>query len=198
MSKTDNSDEAMDAKVAMRKACIDWVGDASVLDLFCGDGEMRRRAWTDCRYVGCDKKMWRIGDHPRFVCDNTVLLRHIDITGFNVFDVDAYGSPWTQMHIISARRRWAAGERGAVVITDGTSMRTRFGSQPRDMAVVAGSMSTDTPATVNAALDAQRDALRGWIRRSNVSVNRAMEARSNGSGKGGNVQTYTAILFTGS
>lgn len=186
----DNAPSAYGAKVRLRELALGHVGTASVLDCFCGLGEMHTAVWRKAdRYVGCDEQEWDFTGPPRFVCNNLMLLRALDLQQFNIFDLDAYGSPWEQAMIIASRRLWGPGENGAIVLTDGSSMRTRFGGSTRSMRVHGvGLRSSD---------ESERTALAKWVHASSVNVSAAHRAYSNGSGKGGQRMTYTVVLFEG-
>ena len=54
---------------------------------------------------------------------NLRLMRAIDLKRFNVFDLDAHGSPWKQWLILLARRPMLPGERIAVILTEGTASK---------------------------------------------------------------------------
>lgn len=194
--KTDNARGAHNAKIRMRRNVLESVEPARVFDGFCGLGEMWRGAWCDAaEYLGCDERTWTPDEpHRRVVCDNKLALRALDLSRFNVFDFDAYGSPWDQMLILSHRRNWSPGERGAVVLTDGSSMKLRYGQMPRSLAMLAGT-TTDKAAT-DADSDAiQRIALTRWLARCGLTPLRQWVAQGRGSGKGGQRMTYTAVVF---
>jgi len=196
--KCDNAKGARAAKIELRRNVLELVRPSRVFDAFCGLGEMWRGVWRDAEeYLGCDERQWTQSEqHRRLVCDNKLALRALDLSRFNVFDFDAYGSPWEQMTILAARRRWECGERGAVVFTDGTSMKLRFGGLPHSMASLVG------VPTHKGATDADTDvivrmALSAWLRRCNVRPLRQWLAQGHGSEKGGTRMLYTAVVFEG-
>lgn len=125
----DNAAGLARGKIELRQWVLSQVQPARVFDVFAGiDGEMHRGAWKDAdAYVGCDAR-WdpAADDRSRYVSDFRRVLRSVDLQPWNVFDVDSYGMPWEAMLIIGARRRWAAGELGAVVCTD-SALRAKFG-----------------------------------------------------------------------
>jgi len=86
-------------KVALRRAYLPK--KAVVLDLFCGKGELYQRVYKDKAkfYLGIDNK--KIHD-PAIcrLCKNTVFVAHNDISQFNVFDLDDYGSPWMLLYLL--------------------------------------------------------------------------------------------------
>jgi hypothetical protein len=197
-AKCDNASAAHAAKIQLRRNVLGCVSNASVLDCFCGHGEMWRGAWVDAAaYVGCDQRPVQPQDPPRFWCDNLMLLRSLDLRQFNVFDLDAYGSPWSQMIVIAARRLWKPGELGAVVITDGSNMHSRYGGRCAGLQDLLGVSSSGGPTGLQAAIMASRRALRNWTKRSRVQVRKTWQARGNGSGLGQQVMVYTAIAFEG-
>jgi len=95
--KTDNS--ALNYKAELRKRFLPK--EAKVLDLFCGNGEMYRRAYKGRvkKYLGIDNEKI----HSDRLCIKTNNIDYIlenDISNFNVFDLDDYGSPWRVFYII--------------------------------------------------------------------------------------------------
>lgn len=138
--KVDNHPARAHAKVALRRWMIGAIGatELRVFDGFAGSGAMYRAAWHQAAaYTGCDLRHFG-GDRRAFVGDNCRVLRAIDLAAFNVFDLDAYGSPWRQATIIAARRTLAPGERVGFVFTDGAPMRARFGAIETSLAAMAG------------------------------------------------------------
>lgn len=97
--------------------------DARVLDLFCGLGEMYHNSYENraIEYHGIDRKkvhnndICEISDNIRFVNKN-------DIRKFNVFDLDAYGSPWELLYLIM--RKLNDGDY-TVYVTDGLVMHQK-------------------------------------------------------------------------
>lgn len=91
---------------------------------------MHRDVWHSAsKYVGCDLKWYR-DSREAYVVDNKRVLRTIDLAEFNIFDLDAYGSPWEQVLIIAARRNVEKGERIAFCITDGSGLNMKMGGLP--------------------------------------------------------------------
>ena len=193
--KTDNNPSALAAKVKLRLNVLAELNPARVLDCFCGTGQMFDNAWRQAAsYTGCDERPWSPADPvSRFVVDNRRLLRALDLQRFNVFDLDAYGSPWEQMMIIADRRRWAPGERGAVVLTDGSALRLKFGDivptpALRELLGAEGAQ----PGAASAALLLDR-AESAWLRRAGVRLVRSWRATR----KGGTEMRYSALVIEG-
>ena len=194
----DNASGAKKAKVDLRSRVLSQVEPANVLDLFCGHGEMWHSVWRcAASYAGCDERPIETGDPPRFWCDNKVLLRSLDLQRYNIFDLDAYGSPWAQMVILAARRTWESGERGAVVLTDGGNMKSRYGGRCVGLQDLLGERGAGERTGVSTALMASRRALNAWVNRAAVRVTKRWQAQGNGSGRGGQIMVYTAIVFEG-
>jgi hypothetical protein len=136
--KTDNTFAATPAKVEIRRNVLDAVGaPARVFDAFAGPGELYSLVWSQAAaYTGCDVRWFN--DHRRmFVGDNRRVLRAIDLAAFNVFDLDAYGSPWEQAIIIAARRP-LHGERLGLVLTDGLEMQFKMNGVPAAVSLLTG------------------------------------------------------------
>jgi hypothetical protein len=139
--KTDNRPHATAAKLQLRRLALDHVGAerAHVLDVYCGvSGVMHDGAWCAAEsYAGIDKAYdFKADARRRFVGDSLRVLRNLDLSRFNVFDVDAYGDPFPALTMIARRRRWAPGELGAFVIAHKASSRGSVGSN-------AGSLRMD-------------------------------------------------------
>lgn len=146
--KTNNHPQSMAHKAALRRHLLDAISDAAVFDAFAGSGKMYREVWKDARkYVGCDLKWFR-DERSAFVAKNQRVMRAIDLHEFNIFDLDAYGSPWEQVAILVARRRLAKGERIGLALTDGSGLKLKLGQCPKALAALCG-MENDRVPGVN-------------------------------------------------
>jgi hypothetical protein len=140
--KRDNSREALKAKTEIRQAVLDVIGadKAHVFDAFAGSGIMYRSVWHQAAScVGCDETEFDITD-PRmaYVGDNRRIMRCIDLGAWNIFDFDAYGSPWEPVYLLSVRRKLAPGERIGVILTEGQGMKMNMGGMSAALAKVGG------------------------------------------------------------
>jgi hypothetical protein len=136
--KVDNHPGATRAKIEIRRRVLEAIADASVFDAFAGTGQMHAAVWKDARaYVGCDTR-WIDDGRPAYVADNRRVLRAIDLGAFNVFDLDAYGSPWEAALIIAARRPVPEGERVGIIVTDGAGLAYKANSIPTAVKQLAG------------------------------------------------------------
>lgn len=192
-AKTDNRPHALAAKIEIRSNVLAAMGDAEVFEAFCGRGEMYRAVWSKARgYAGCDIVPWRHTDPPRFVADNRRLMRCLDLSRFNVFDFDAYGSPWEQMEILAHRRTWARGERVGMALTDGGLMKLRFGGNtPGAIARISG--VTKALSSERAAKDITNATLRAWLDMTRLRVTKLWKAESATAAQG----TRTSMLYLG-
>lgn len=128
------------AKMTIRDNVLNAIGaeHARVFDLFCGSGKMFRAVWINAAFcAGCDTTFYA-DERIAYVADNRRVLRAVDLTGFNVFDCDAYSQPWEQVIIIAARRRLAPGELVGLIVTEGQSLALRFNSPGRALLQLAG------------------------------------------------------------
>lgn len=196
--KQHNRASAIAAKVTLREHVLAQVTPARVLDCYCGPvGEMHRAVWHRAHsYAGIDLE-WRLNDQRRrFVGDVLRILRAIDLAPFNVFDLDAFGSPWETALVIAARRKWVAGESGAFVFTDGSGAQTRLGAAiPRAVALLTGFSNLPAGST-DGSFDLGRLAVDGLLKRAGVTQKRRWEATSRGGGVGSFPMLYTAVTFT--
>lgn len=118
-NKTDNSMEREKAELRIRNL----PKDARVLDLFCGNGEMYRHAYKGrvMKYHGTDKEKV----HNPELCtliNNVIYVTRNDISEYNVFDLDDYGSPWKLIYLIL--RKQPPGEI-TIFVTDGLVMHQK-------------------------------------------------------------------------
>lgn len=192
-------------KLELRELVLGAVQPAAVFDAFCGpEGEMWKGAWHKAhRYLGVDEELRFPDPRRRFVGDSRLVMRAIDLAPYNVFDFDAFGSPWEWMVLLAARRRWIPGERGAVVLTDGSGFKTALGFVSYAVADLTGFQpgfglvpKAETAEALNEL------ALQSWITRSRVRLLQRWEMRSRGSQEangetGGFPMVYTALVFEG-
>lgn len=138
-TKLENSSEALPVKIALRRKALEWCGEnAHVLDLYAGRGELYRAVWYKASdYVGVDRE-WHRDDRRLYVCDNALFVRAMPLDRFRIFDFDAYGSPWLVARLVATRRQARPGERLALVLTDGSSLKARLGRVERHLAELAG------------------------------------------------------------
>jgi hypothetical protein len=143
------------AKVEIRREVVVALdAPARVFEAYAGAGGLWRAIWRDAAeaYVGCDVK-WYQDERRAFVADNRRVLRAIDLAAFNVFDLDAYGSPWEQAVIIAARRKVAAAERVGLIVTEGLGTGYKNGVVPHAVTELIGARNR---TLAGAALNARR------------------------------------------
>ena len=190
--KTDTHAAGHDAKIDLRRRVLAHVSPARVLDAFCGLGEMRREAWSAAAsWTGCDQRPWDPSQPARYIADNLDVMRAIDLSRFNVFDFDAYGSPWAQASMLAKLRRWAPGERGAMVTSDGSGASTQWGQTGATLGAVLGADRYE--AMRGKRLGANRAAFAPWAALAGVRILERWEAAR--PGRTGVL--YTAIVFEG-
>ena len=126
----DNTDGC--AKAALRQRLLSQVPAPRVLDCFAGSGHLWRSCYQGLPYLGLDRKPSADG-RPLLRVDNRAYLRSADLSAWNVFDLDAYGSPWHQFLTILHRRPVAIGEVIALALTDGLQFKARMGDLPHGM-----------------------------------------------------------------
>jgi hypothetical protein len=196
--KTNNHPAAGVAKAEIRRnvfACLhrDDV-PAAVFDAFAGDGAMYREVWKDAPiYAGCDMTWYR-DERRMYVADNRVVLRAIDLRRFNIFDLDAWGSPWEQALIVCARRPVAPGERLGLLLTEGSGLKVKMGGLPHALRNLAGMRPGARLAGAGRAQDELIDrAIAGLCRRMNVQVLRRWQA----NGKTGAAMRYIGLVLEG-
>jgi hypothetical protein len=166
-NKRDNSKPAEKAKARIREIVLAGIGEenARVLDCFAGEGRMYQAVWKQAAgYVGIDRDQWFADDERvTFKADNLRVLRAIDLRNFNIFDLDAHGSPWHQAYIIAARRGVAPGERLGLAITDGLGLKMNMGGAEKAFAKLAH-IKTHMPGMGAAREELVERALQGLFR----------------------------------
>lgn len=121
--KTNNAKTT--AKTDLRLSVLHAIDNPCVLEVFCGSGEMYNAVWRHAqKYTGIDKV--KQFDERQTICgDARKALRIIDLSEYNIFDIDAYGSPYDVLDDILT-----LGELKKPVgfcITDGIDMDLKLG-----------------------------------------------------------------------
>lgn len=130
--KTNNA--KITAKQELRK--IDDIDNLAVLDIYCGAGEMYNAVWKSAKYYeGIDIKKFDDG-RKLHVGDAPQVLKSIDIDKFDVFDIDAYGSPYECLSIIISKIMTK--KQRHFVITDGIEIDLRMGNVEQFFGLLSG------------------------------------------------------------
>jgi hypothetical protein len=197
-AKTDNSTVALSAKVAIRENVMAAIAQdcatpgPAVFDAFAGEGVLFRQVWHRAvSYVGCDLKWYR-DERLMFVADNHRVMRAIDLSAFNVFDIDSWGSPWDQVLILAARRPLAAGERLGLVLTEGSSLKLRMGALPHSL-VTLSSIRPRLDGAARGHDDIIDRALAGMCRRMQCRIVKRWQART----RTGSAMRYVGLVLEG-
>ena len=126
---------SVSAKIEFRKALMSKIGieDPWILDCFCGSGVMHKEAYSSTNnYLGLDLKYYS-DDRRTIVCDNKRMLRQIDLEGYDIFDLDAYGTPMPAFTIICDRFRWTLKDKIAFVMTDGSGLNAKYNNLSQEL-----------------------------------------------------------------
>lgn len=122
--KTNNA--KTNAKKELRMSVIENIPSPKVLEVFCGDGEMYRAVWKDAeKYTGIDKI--KFFDERHTICgDAEKAIRLVGVNDYNIYDIDAYGSPYEILDYIVSKIDQENKKIG-FVITDGVNMDLKLG-----------------------------------------------------------------------
>lgn len=177
--KKDNSKQAEGAKRIVRENVLREIGaeNARVFDAFAGAGAMYRTVWhqaAEC--VGCDEDWFPQDERLAFKCDNRRVLRALDLSQFNVFDLDAHGSMWEQLYLIAARRPVVAGERIGLTITEGLGLKMNMGGTGKALAKLAR-IQTHMPGMGAARNDIIERGLRAVFSMMHATVEKRWQAQ---------------------
>lgn len=192
--KTNNHPGAAKAKAELRQNVLEQIGasNAAVFDAFAGNGKMFDSVWYQAAaYTGCDLVLYRDA-RLAFVADNRRVLRAIDLRRFNIFDLDAYGSPWEQALIVADRRPIAPGERIALLLTEGSGFNLKLGGMSLALRTLAGLKKGIVGAArqQDAVIDR---AIAGLTQRMKAKVVRRWQA----TGKTGAGMRYVGLILQG-
>jgi hypothetical protein len=138
---------APETKAELRLRLVDALGGPAscrVLETHSGPGEMHRLVYNGVHdWLGIDADL----ESPNAIHhDNREVMRAIDLSRFNLLDVDAFGSPWEQLWLFAQRRSIAKGEKIGLALTSGLQ-----GSQcARSPTLRAAGWSTQMQAVVGA------------------------------------------------
>ena len=127
-------------KGEIRRRVLNTIGPANarVLDTCAGAGAMHDAVWKDAaEYTAIDYDWWR-DSRRAYVGDARRIMRNIDLTRFNTFDIDPFGSPWEILYLVARNRPTAPGERLGLVITDGSGLAMKVNSFPEALMWFAG------------------------------------------------------------
>ena len=193
MTGVHNSGRGLAAKLELRRNVLAEMAPAHVLECFCGPGEMWRGAWSAAAScTGIDLTWDRADARRRFVGDTFAIMSAIGIGAFNVFDIDAFGAPWPAFEIIARRRIFRPLERVGLVVTDGGSLKLRWGAMGHAQARLLADGARTIPgvensdflhaATFRAACSKIGTPLRAW-------------AASCNTGRGGGRMSYSAAVI---
>jgi hypothetical protein len=123
--KTDNSH--FKEKVQLRLDCIKGLKKVNVLDCYSGFGnlwqEVKRQSKSEIKVTGIEKINGK--NKLSLPGDNIKYLKSIDLSKFDVIDLDAYGFPINQLEIIFNRDY-----KGIVIVT---AIQSMMGQLPKKM-----------------------------------------------------------------
>jgi hypothetical protein len=138
---TDNNRRGMAGKVGLRASlCVSLpAGKLRVLDAYAGSGRLWRAVRRECMkqaseheeerdlvVTGVDTRQFRGVIHK----DNRQILAGVDLTTFDVIDLDSYGVPADQVELVAG-----GGYRGPLVWT---CIATMLGTMPRKLLAAEG------------------------------------------------------------
>lgn len=118
----DNSN--LDAKVAIRKHFLSLVEKPVVLECFGGEErKIYNMCYTDFDTTSLELKKTK----GTMSIDNKKFIASADLTKYNYFDLDAYGSPYELMINIIKRKTG----KYALILTDGIHRKMIYGECPK-------------------------------------------------------------------
>jgi hypothetical protein len=123
--KTDNS--YFDEKVQLRLDCIKGNKSISILECFAGTGKLwqsvKCKSKVKISIIQIEKEPGK--NNMALPGDNLKYLKSIDLSKFDVIDLDAYGIPIAQLNILFSRNY-----KGIVIVT---AIQSMLGCLPKKM-----------------------------------------------------------------
>ena len=104
MSKHQTDNSYLHEKIKLRRDSLAIIDkdEISVLECFSGDGiiwsNVKKQTSKNIKILRIDKKTDKRG--VLLVGDNVKFLKNIDVSVFDIVDLDAYGSPFKQLQIL--------------------------------------------------------------------------------------------------
>jgi hypothetical protein len=128
------------AKAKLREWLVEQLGGKPrILDCFAGPGRMWATAYKSTPlYLGIERHARAADDKRRLIfCDSRRYLRHREtkLEDFDLFDLDAFGTPYEHLALICHRLALAPGRRVGFCLTDGLGFNAAMNS-------MAGACST--------------------------------------------------------
>lgn len=121
----------LQGKINLRIESIGHLKEVTVLELFGGEGvlwgEVKKRTGKKIEILSIDKNKY---NRLQLQGDNIKFIDSLDLSIFNVIDIDAWGSPYKQLDMILNRRYNG--------IVHCTFIQTMMGSLSKDMLISLG------------------------------------------------------------
>jgi hypothetical protein len=195
IKQSDNHPVAAKAKAEIRQRVLESIGaeQASVFDAFAGEGVMYQKVWRQAgAYIGCDETRFCLDERVAYVGKNQRVMRNLDLGAFNIFDFDAYGSPWEQVYLMIKRRQVAPGERIGMVLTEGQGMKMDMGGMSLALSLVAG-----VRQYMPGMGAAQQQIIDRAIQRTAAAMNASIEKRWEAISKHSSTIRYIGVVMQG-
>jgi len=148
-----------------------------------------------------DRRPWRSDEpHHRLVLDNLAAIERLRLGAYNVYDCDSYGDPWASALAIAAKRTWAPGEVGALVLTDGTGRQLRYGALLKNHERLIGrhpDLGTGTRDVLSLTMEIHSQCVGAWCKRCGVEATWYHRAGGYTGGVGSQNMVYSAVVFRG-
>jgi hypothetical protein len=132
MSKVQTDNSYLEEKIMLRIASLPMKDDILVLEAFAGDGfiwgEVKKRVTKKNTVLRIDVKEDKKGVYLKG--DNLKFMKSLDLNKFDIVDLDAYGSPFTQLKIVF--------EQNYKGIVHCTFIQTMFGALNKEMLLNLG------------------------------------------------------------
>jgi hypothetical protein len=129
--KTNNDNDMLQGKINLRIESIAHLEEVTVLELFGGEGvlwnEVKKQTGKKIEILSIDKNKYK---RLQLQGDNIKFIDSLNLSIFNVIDIDAWGSPYKQMDMIF--------NKGYFGIIHCTFIQTMMGCLSKDMLLSLG------------------------------------------------------------
>jgi len=127
LSRVQIDNSYLSEKIILRKNAIEKLKKKNVLDLFCGN----KLIWSNIehdKYLGIDIKT-----DKNIKGDNRKYIPRLDLSIYNIIDIDAYGVPYKQIELILKNKTL---DKGSIIFF--TFIQTVFGAIDNSMLLRLG------------------------------------------------------------
>jgi len=133
MNSNQKDHSSFNVKLKLREHFLEKLNEPKVLDLFCGTGGMYKHLYKNYEYKGID--IDKIHDEDKCLkMDNKQFISENDVSGYNYFDLDAYGCPYELMYLLAEKE---LPNEFTLIVTDGSPLNLKRNSKLKNFKIIS-------------------------------------------------------------